>query len=377
MNEYLHICGDEKFIDFAITQFNKNTFAKHTFYVVSDKRELEYITNVKQVSIKLADDIINELANNTPFNGVFFHYLDSDKLPILQAMPDNILKIWMFWGQDAQKIIYDRSYLFKTWLLSYKIFGLKEFLWPFVNPIRRSLFRYTSKWQVLNKIDYCVPVIKKEAELLKKKLKLSFDILSFTYGSLQENFGDSLHSSAIKGAGILIGNSSSLASNHIDTFDVVSNYLDTLEQVTVPLNYGNAKYADSIEKVGFKVFGEKFNPIRQYLPRDKYIEKMSTCRYFVFNHLRQQALGNIMLSLWMGGIVFMNSKSILYQHLKSKGFKIYNMNEIHHLLSWEGYTDDFFEQVKQHNRKLLDSEYGEKAVIDKTNMLLKCLDVGE
>lgn len=367
---FIHIMRDEKFNDFAIQQFEEVAPNQNKYIILTNNQSELYYTQNKDKTkpINIKKDEFKLLANSLPsYKVVFIHYLDDWKEKLIAIAPPETTFVWMFWGQDAQKLFYDNSYLFKTRLLVLKLLGIKEFTWPYHNWIRRLILPFTQRGRVLKRISFCCPVIEEEFELMKRKLKLNMKMIPFTYGSIDENFKDCA-SKMSNGKNIMIGNSATFSSNHLDAFNCIkkANILTDNKKLIVPLSYGNNSYRDIIINRGEQLFGDKFVPLTNYVKLSDFIEYLSDCSALILFHIRQQALGNILIALNLGLKIYMHPKSILYKSLKKKGFVIYSTSDI----NTDNLNSELDQSIIKKNRTLVYEYYGNKAVIDKTRFLI-------
>jgi hypothetical protein len=75
----------------------------------------------------------------------------------------------------------------------------------------------------------------------------------------------------------------------------------------VPLSYGDQTHAKKVIEQGNDWFGEKFFPMSSFMPFDQYLEFLKSIDIAIFNHKRQQAMGNIITLLGMGKTVYVRS----------------------------------------------------------------------
>ncbi len=144
-----------------------------------------------------------------------------------------------------------------------------------------------------------------------------------------------------------------------------SNLLKRGGKVVVPLGYGDPKYRDIIVKKGRELFGEQFIPIVDFLPLHQYNQILSSCSYAIMNHLRQQAMGNILTVLFMGAKVFFQPKNTAYSFLKKEGVVVYSIeqfqDEIQRKLSRE--------EIEK-NRSILKKIWGRETILQKTKNIV-------
>ncbi len=112
---------------------------------------------------------------------------------------------------------------------------------------------------------------------------------------------------------ILIGNSSTETNQHFKVFNKLEIYKNENIEIFVPLSYGDFKYGMQVMKIGYKIFGDKFKPIIDFMNEQDYYKFLSTIDIGIFNHNRQQGMGNIITLLGMGKKVYMNPEVTTYE----------------------------------------------------------------
>lgn len=371
-SNYLHIFHDEKFTNTIICQFLAIKIPNQFFVLIQDEgiHELIYPVNPNhpiKIIQKNSDAYKVLMTSLSNYKSIFIHYLCDLKLDFIASAPRKTRIIWMCWGQDIHKLIIPKSYLPQTKALLKKNHKYSELFWEYSLPLRLLKFPFTKKGKLLKRIDYCCPVIEEDIDLINNTLKLKLQYIPFHYGTM-ENFLGNQFSNSCNGNNVLVGNSSSYASNHLDAFKELQNFNLKNRKVIVPLNYGDMDYARDISEIGNRIFEDRFIPIMDFLPMVDYNKMVVSCSVAIFNHLRQQALGNILVCLWLGIRVFMNEKSPLYDSLKKMGLFVYSIQEDlkkENCNALEKLTDD--EVAK--NKVILLKEFGKINTIDLTKKI--------
>jgi dTDP-N-acetylfucosamine:lipid II N-acetylfucosaminyltransferase len=117
---------------------------------------------------------------------------------------------------------------------------------------------------------------------------------------------------------ILVGNSYNHSNNHFDAFSRLKKTLKQPYEIHCPLSYGeNSKMRDEIISYGKYLFGNFFYPLTKFMNRTDYLEYLNKMNVVYFNHIRSQAIGNIVTLLSLGKPVFMNKKNTFYQMLNN------------------------------------------------------------
>lgn len=119
---------------------------------------------------------------------------------------------------------------------------------------------------------------------------------------------------------ILIGNSATESNRHLEAIDFIAQYNDQDIHVYCPLSYGDKSYANDVITYGNKIFGhEKFSGITDYMSIDKYTDFMSQMDIAIFHNNRQQAMGNITLSSFLGCKVFISESTSMWEQYVIRG----------------------------------------------------------
>lgn len=375
-NNHLHIFNDEKFTNLIVDQFIATEVPNQTFVLIQEvgitKMNYPVRPDLPVKIIQRKSDAYNELISSLyKHKSIFIHYLCDLKMEFIEKAPLDIRIVWMCWGQDIHKLVIAKSYLPETKFLLWKNKKYSDFCWEYTLFIRQLKFPFSRKGKLLKRIDYCCPVIKEDLTLIRKRLKLDIQYIPFHYSTLEDILGDQI-GSVSQGNNILVGNSGSYASNHLDAFKKLGEFNLEKRQVVVPLSYGDEIYAKQIRDIGYNLFSDYFFPIMDFLTIDKYNKILSGCSVAIFNHLRQHALANILVCLWLGLRVYMNNKSPLYNNLKELGLNIYSIKEDLRLENPLALGNMLRTDVDK-NKLILFKEFGRMNTINLTKQIFKII----
>lgn len=131
-----------------------------------------------------------------------------------------------------------------------------------------------------------------------------------------------------EGINILLGNSADPSNIHIDPLDKLRPYVAEDIHIFCPLSYGDADYAKQVADYGNSIFGDKFNPLLEFMRFDEYKKLLARIDIAIFNHNRQQGMGNITTLLGMGKKVFMRSDITSYHAIRSLGAFVYDVEHL-------------------------------------------------
>ena len=161
----------------------------------------------------------------------------------------------------------------------------------------------------------------------------------------------------VRGENILLGNSASFTNNHIEAFNFLKGINLEDRKIIMPLSYGDKVYGEKVDEIGKSIFGSKLESIFHFIPLSEFNELLSTCNVVIMNHYRQQAVGNIIATLWMGAKVYLNEKNTFYHYLKRIGVYVYSIEK--DLISSGLYVlKGLDEEQVNHNREILKKEIG-------------------
>lgn len=237
-------------------------------------------------------------------NKVILHGLFESKLILILFFMPWLLKkcYWVIWGGD---------------LYCYQL-GTRNWKW-----MLREFFRRP----VIKNMAYLVTYIKGDYELAqqwydaKGQYQECFMYTSNLYKEydVTEKKGRSID--------ILVGNSADPSNNHLEVFDKLDDFKDQDIKIYTPLSYGDKDYALKIATEGRRRFGNKFYVMEDFMPFDKYLEFLSEIDIAIFNHKRQQAMGNTITLLGLGKKVYLRSDVTQWDLFNSNGIAVYDIKE--------------------------------------------------
>ena len=314
----VHLFEDEKFVDATIINFEKVSVGLNRYIIFSNKQDLKYVTSKEEVlvlpnsSYNLDLDLIYKDCKL-----LVIHFLTPIKLYVIKNKPKHVKVLWSVWGGDAYDHFTQQDFfeqltlnirkesLYQSFRLS-KLYDFYHLLRYRVKPLRKEL-------DTLRQIEFLSTVLPYEFEIIKQEFNLTATYVEYNYSindfnsSLSVNLGDS----------VLIGNSATFSNNHLDIFEIIKS---TNRKLVVPLNYGPFGYKDYKARIifeGNRLFKDNFYAIESFLPTQEYNQILMSCNTMIMYHIRQQALGNIYMALYLGMRVFLNKKSITYKYMNN------------------------------------------------------------
>lgn len=165
---------------------------------------------------------------------------------------------------------------------------------------------------------------------------------------------------------IQVGNSADPTNNHLDVFGKLKRYANDDIRVIVPLSYGNQEYAKKIIVKGQEIFGDKFEPLTKFLPFEKYLDLLAEIDIAIFNHNRQQAMGNTITLLGLGKKVYMRSDTTPWSLFTDLDVKVYNVDDI--------VLDKLPIDVKSNNKRLIKNYFSERTLLSQLQLIYGEID---
>ncbi len=370
MAKILHLATDEKFISAAEYLYEKAFPGQNKFFIVLPNKKNYKLKYVKEKEnyffYKDSNKALQQISSKLKeFDLVVLHGFDLFKSRVVDKNKD-ILYNWILWGAE----IYDKHKLFRNTIYGDKTKkinlkhekGLKKTLRPLFHKLKygffdnwgfqhKTIYENINNLSIIHREDYELFINNK---VINKKVKH----LKFTYYPI-EFILDENKNKVVSDNNILLGNSASKSNNHIEAIDILKNIELEERKVIVPLSYGQKEYADIIINYGNEQLSNSFTPLSSFLSLSEYNNVIQSCGIVVMNHYRQQAVGNILASLWMGAKVFLDERNTFYHYLKRIGCYVYSIKELSHD-NLELLTDDKI----RHNRDIIVKEISTDVIVD-------------
>ena len=120
---------------------------------------------------------------------------------------------------------------------------------------------------------------------------------------------------------IQIGNSRDPRNFQEEILECIKNnqdlYLKSKYKIFLPLAYGDIHHLKKIQKLSLSFFKEEnIYILSKTISYDKYCNLLNSVEVAIFNHDRQQAIGNILNLLYLGKTVYLRSSVTTWEFLK-------------------------------------------------------------
>lgn len=345
---YVHIFNNtnhkfsEPFFDFIERNFD---IREHLFLIVGDYSINEYRERENLVVLpNLKKEFGRFLKILKSSKKIFLHQLFfSSRTLLFLNFQRKILEktYWVLWGGDLYFYIQNR----------------RNFTVRLMDFVRKRFIR---------NIRGIVTFVRGDYELAKQHYKTKANYYyAFYPNPVDYKYLDALLETANKDKGkivVLVGNSADPSNKHIEVFQKLEKFKANGIKVVCPLSYGGkVEYTEKVIREGSRIFGENFEPLTDFLKPEEYGKILKDVDVAVFNHDRQQGLGNILALLYLGKKVYIKSTVTTWKMFEEKGVKVfdtYNLGE-ENFESFFGMSDE----DRKHNHEIIKSEFSaEKCV---------------
>lgn len=315
MSKNLHVCTLDKFIP-PFLKFIRDEFEKekNEFYMIGDKIKYPYEIDTHTVQHRGFLHYFLLIKSMYSADKIILHGLFNFKVILILTLNPRLLKksYWVIWGGDLY------AFMFPKRSLKYR---LKEILRGFV----------------IKRLGFLLTYIKGDVDLARQHYQASGKHIE-TIGYLSNIvYSDvSTKEKNKNNINILVGNSADPTNNHFNALDQLSKFADKNIKIYAPLSYGNKDYAKKVIHYGSSLFGDKFIGMTEFVPYSEYMNFLKDIDMAVFNHQRQQAMGNTITLLAMGKKVYLQSGTSQKDFFNMLGVQTFNLDEFDVSIKFSG-----------------------------------------
>lgn len=356
----LHLVNDEKIINRTIDVFEEVFPGENLFVVTNRTSSFKWVKKGKNV-LSRTEFQERQKKNALSVSEVYIHLLNRRKMDVVNTLSlEGVSVYWIIWGLDLyNKLLAPKGFKMIDPSTAYykQTHGGLNSLWlPFKKWQRRREAARTVRF-IREKIDFMVTdttdndyqyLLKYYPELQNKPWK------DFFYYPLDVILGEELLKSTVSGTDIMIGNSASATNNHEYVMRILSKLDIGSRRVVVPLSYSGKKgYIESVTQAGTELLGENFCPLLSFMPLDEYNKLQASISVALFGNWRQEAIGNIIVALYLGAKVFLSAVNPVYEWAQSHGLTVFELENI----SQQDLDSSLNEEIRLRNREILTSLY--------------------
>lgn len=357
----LHLFDDEKIVNRTIVNFEK-VFPQGNIFICFSNDYPKYVGQHSNLYFYRNDNSF-DLSILKTVTKVIVHFLNYPKILFIERfIPKVIPCYWVIWGGD----LYNGFLKNKGYELYYKPDSFVSFFCPLnirqflFNILKKPYIEYKSLLFIKKRVTHFVTDtdFAIAQKYIGKYIK-GVQVKGFMYYPIDVILGKLINARA-SGNIIWIGNSASFTNNHLYAFEYLSHLNVSGKKILTPLSYGGTnKYINHIEKEGQKKWGDSYQSITKYLFLDKYNELMSSAEIFIFPSWRQEAVGNILVALYLGAKVFLSKRSTLVEYFHNMGVKIFILEDI----SQTDIDTPLSSEIIEQNRTILYDLFKEESML--------------
>lgn len=334
-SKILHICLLDKFIPPFIDFVERNfDFDRHVFVLIGDivKFPVQISSNIIHLNLDSRIQYFSllremHLAHKIILHSIFFREI----VRLLSYTPWLLAKCyWVMWGAD---------------LYHYQLRSRDA------GEDRYERIRA----RVIRKMGHFVTTVKGDYELAREWYGAHgeyHECLAYPSNLYKEHIVQTAN-----GAGlcILLGNSADPSNNHDELFERLIPFKSENVLMYCPLSYGQPEYAKRIAELGKELFGNKFIPLLEFMPFEKYLALLGQIDIAVFAHKRQQALGNTITLLGLGKKVHMRSDVTPWALFDQLGVEVFEFRKFD--------LSTLNDAVRKHNQARIKSHFSEATLV--------------
>ena len=337
----LHLIAYEKFTEDYITRINRLFDSKNHLFLVFGQKDYSDIKEVKAENVVYSVDFASKfkcacflVKNIIKAKKVIIHalFLSNTYLRLLVILQPFSKKkyFWNIWGYDLYNAYWDKN----------KNSGREKLRIRFIKNLRAVGY-------IHGDYDFLLEHYETNAK---------FYLASYTYDFFMPEA--SINQKNKETVNILLGKSATEECQYDQAIDFLEQFKDMPIRIKCVLSYPkeNRDYRNHVIAHGKKVFGEKFEPLVDFMSFEEYTELLSEIDIAIFNHNRQQALGNIASLLYLGKRIFINPMNSCKNYFEDIGAKVYSTED----LQISEICKKDCTELKKINRKAIDKFFSDK-----------------
>jgi dTDP-N-acetylfucosamine:lipid II N-acetylfucosaminyltransferase len=379
----LHLVEDEKVINRTIDLFKKVNKGNNKFLIdiPNEQYQLQHVKTTEFTVSAVFDSqkYWTTVGDVSLYEAIIFHSLTHNTCKLIQRYQNTTTPFaWILWGSELYNYLATKGYRLYLWKPSFLRLKLRRL---FYDPLMISIKNISAKirkeesieelyGKAFQRINYCCIFNKGDYNLLKSFADTTAKWLWFNYYPIDTILGPALLNKKVNGNNIFLGNSGSITGNHIPAYKLLKELKLQNRKVIVPLSYGNERYRQFLVKKGNEILGDSFTPLKDFMPLDEYNKYLCSASIVIMFHLRQEAVGNILIALYLGAKVYLREENNLYEYFNSIGVNIFSINKDLTPNNKEA-LQPLPEAIQQENRKKILDEFNEERIIKRTQLLLQ------
>lgn len=371
MKTVLHVMSDEKVIDSFISLMESVYPDNSVYLVVITTDEPQLVKSRKNVVFlkKGTKELKQFLTNISGYKLVCLHCIGGEKF---YSYIKHSSIAWVIWGADLyESILTFKGYrLYDTFNDHYRVRAgrLPVLLYRILTRVR-DYIRFRSESRIVRRLGYIITDNGCDYDVFRHYFpELGITYLgTINYYPIENLIGDDNLDKWCYGKAVWVGNSPAPNGNHIGVFNRLVN-LPPDTPVYTPISYGDKRMIKHIDIKGKEILGDRFHPLKDFMPSKEYYSIFLNANSFIFGHYRQCAVGNILMALYFGGRVFLSNHNPLLHMYKRSGFVIFSIEDD---LTESLLSIPLSQEEREHNRTLVWSIASKDSSLDQIRNAFK------
>lgn len=355
----LHIFNNWLFTAPYVNFINKNYKPEdHRFFIIKSKGKMKIpdqdnVLNFVVENSEKKNKLKYEFKKFNTYLSLFFYCLRAEKIIVHGLFDKSIIKF----------LFYNQWFLSKT---DWVVWGADlHYTDKLKRKNKRTDKKEKMKISLIRKLHGIIGLTQGDAAAAVTKYRSKAkEFLGMYINTITSDYLDTLKPKVENTCNIQIGNSADPSNHHIEIIDSIKRFSNEDIKIYVPLTYGDSKYAEEVQNYGKKIFGKKFIAMTEFLQPEEYSQYLADIDIMIYDHKRQQGLGNIYSLIYMGKKVFIRDDISSWDFLNTTlDIKVFNTIDISKIdfAEFVQYSD----QVKEHNmQRANETFYSNKFIKD-------------
>ena len=333
----LHVFPEEKFFDPVSETYDIMEGVHNLYYLYTIDKDytFRYVKHTEKIVLIHDEKEYVKLFSRNDIDIILFHSLKGRYFKYFNYIDRRKIVIWWSWGGDIYNTLFNDVSPLISWE-NYKPLTkqyIKDHVQKNTNQevlLKKWLRSFWHKyliWRVVKRIDYFIPCIPIDYEMLKQHCR-------YFHAKLMPNFRNIRQISFVfheQPGNVLIGNSLTYTNNHLDVFEKVRTFSLTGERkYIIPVSYGwGQAFGNNPDNL---IALSSLNQdsvlwLKDYMDREDYFKIFNKVTHAILGVMRQQALGNIFYCLRTGVKVYLYKDSIVAKQMRKEGYVFFTIED--------------------------------------------------
>lgn len=328
-NSILHVGRRSAFVDFALARFNSVAPGRNALLVFGGSSDAE-ARHPSGIPTHWAGErlrgVLGQRARIRAAGAIVVHGLSPLAAVVILLARWRTAVLWSGWGDDYYGGFWDARRDLTGEKTSRVVHGSRPWL-DRVATIAKRARHSVLRRAAARRVDFFSAPIEADLAVMSRNYRgFRGTYLQINYASTA-GLHDGVTPVSVIGD-VMVGNSAAPTNNLLEVLAEISMLDLGGRRVIVPLGYGHAGYRRAVVEKGEFLFGGSFVPLQSFLALDTYREIARGCDIVIMNHWRQQAVGNVIFSLYFGSRIVFDRRNPLFAFCLEAGLSVFSMEDL-------------------------------------------------